>query len=96
MTLLKNKKKAGCKSVVRHDLVSEYNKRMPSELNVSIAILHVKSDRHPFLHGIGSLGNISGGYVRFSSYMRGNYIHDMRSDWQRVGEQLRESLATIR
>ena len=96
MTLLKAKKKAGCRNVERHYLVSTHTRQTKSGINVSVAVFHVKRTRSPFLQGVGSLGNISGGYVRFSHYMRGNYIHDMRSDWQRVGDQLRESMAAIR
>lgn len=52
--------------------------------------------RHPILHGVGSLGNISGGYVRFSRYMGGDYVRDMRNDWMRVGDAFRDSLRSYK
>ena len=48
------------------------------------------------LQGIGSLGNVSGGYVRFESYLRGNFVSDMRRDWERVSECINDSMKTIR
>lgn len=52
--------------------------------------------RHPFMYGIGSLGNISGGYSRFRFYFRGNYVQDMRKDWMQVGDVLRESFNSFK
>lgn len=52
--------------------------------------------RHPFMYGIGSLGNISGGYSRFRFYFRGNYVQDMRKDWMQVGDVLRESFHSFK
>lgn len=52
--------------------------------------------RHPFMYGIGSLGNISGGYSRFRFYFRGNYVQDMRKDWTQVGDVLRESFNSFK
>ena len=43
----------------------------------------------PFLFGFGSLGNISGGYISFRRYMRGNNLDDMRKDWEKVGNDIR-------
>lgn len=48
--------------------------------------------KSPTMDGIGSLGNISGGYVQLDSYMRGNYVNDMAGDWKRVGMVIRESM----
>ncbi|MBO7537811.1 MAG: hypothetical protein J6T44_00855 [Prevotella sp.] len=52
--------------------------------------------RHPFMYGIGSLGNISGGYSRFRVYFRGNYVQDMRKDWMQVGDAFRESFKSFK
>lgn len=55
-----------------------------------VYVCHIK--RHPFLHGVGSLGNVSGGYSRLRFYLRGNCVQDMRNDWLKVGDAFRESL----
>lgn len=52
--------------------------------------------RHPFMYGIGSLGNIYGGYSRFRYYLRGNYVQDMRKDWMQVGDVLRDSFTSFK
>lgn len=43
----------------------------------------------PMMWGIGSLGNISGGYVSFDRYMKGNDVEAMKNDWRRVGADMR-------
>lgn len=63
-------------------------------LSTIIYVCHIK--RHPFLHGVGSLGNISGGYSRLHLYMRGNHVQDMRNDWLMVGDAFRNSLHSYR
>lgn len=70
--------------------------RSESMLGLSAVTVRVDIIHHPVLQGIGSLGNVSGGYVRFDRYMRGNFVRDMRSDWKRVGECLNESMKAIR
>ena len=50
----------------------------------------------PFLYGVGSLGNVSGGYSRIRFYFRGSYIQDMRKDWMRVGDAFRESFLSYK
>ena len=52
--------------------------------------------RHPFLYGVGSLGNISGGYSRFRANLRGSYVKDMRNDWKQVGKAFRESFRSFK
>ncbi len=52
----------------------------------------VRAAHHPVLDGIGSLGNVSGGYVRFDKYMRGDFVRDIRRDWEYVGECLSKSM----
>lgn len=52
----------------------------------------VRADQHPVLDGIGSLGNVSGGYIRFNKYMRGDFVRDIRRDWEYVGECLSKSM----
>ena len=61
----------------------------------AVYVLRIRK-RNPFMHGIGSLGNISGGYSRIHLYLRGNYAQDMRKDWMRVGDAFRESLQLYR
>lgn len=58
--------------------------------------LYVYYRRRPFLYGVGSLGNISGGYSRFRVYFRGNYVQDMRKDWMQVGDALRDSFKSFK
>ena len=58
--------------------------------------IHLHVVHSPALQGIGSLGNVSGGYVRFKKYMSGNYVRDMRRDWERVGECISDSMKTIK
>lgn len=64
----------------------------PGTLSLSsmVYVCHFKG--HPFLYGVGSLGNVSGGYSRLRLYLGGNHIQDMRKDWLKVGEAFRESL----
>lgn len=45
---------------------------------------------NPKAWGVGSLGNISGRYVSFRRYMRGNNISDMRNDWEAIGNDMRK------
>ena len=52
--------------------------------------------RHPFLYGVGSLGNVFGGYSRFRANLRGSYVKDMRNDWKQVGEAFRESFRSFK
>lgn len=61
-----------------------------TSLTSMIYISHYK--RRPFLYGVGSLGNISGGYSRLRIYLKGNYVQDMRADWLKVGDAFRHSL----
>lgn len=56
----------------------------------------VTSRTSPYLYGIGSLGNISGGYDRLSDYMHGNYLTDMYHDWMLVGFCMRESIKSFK
>jgi len=58
----------------------------------SVLITRVCGDRHPYLSGVASLGNIAGGHVSFRRYLRGNYVSDIRSDWERVGDSMRDSM----
>ena len=60
----------------------------------SFYVYHMK--KHPFLHGVGSLGNISGGYSRLRLYLGSSYVQDMRNDWMRVGDAFRESLRSYK
>lgn len=46
----------------------------------------------PYLFGIGCLSNISGGYISFRRYMRGNNLDDMREDWNRIGKDLHDAM----
>lgn len=62
---------------------------------VSVAF-RISVSRHAFLHGVGSLGNVSGGYDRLEDYMSGDYVSDMRGDWMRVGQCLRESMMAFK
>lgn len=59
-------------------------------LSSMIYVYHFKN--HSFLYGVGSLGNVSGGYSRLRLYLGGNYIQDIRKDWLKVGDAFRESL----
>ena len=52
----------------------------------------IKETCRSALRGIGSLGNISGGYARFDRYVKGNNANNLRGDWERVGRCLREYL----
>ena len=61
-----------------------------SSLSSVVYVCHVK--KRPFLYGVGSLGNISGGYSRLRIYLRGNYVQDMRNDWLKGGDAFRQSL----
>lgn len=61
-----------------------------SSLSSVVYVCHIK--RRPFLYGVGSLGNISGGYSRLRLYLRGGYVQDMRADWLKVGDAFRQSL----
>lgn len=65
-----------------------------TSLSAMVYLCHFK--RRPFLYGVGSLGNVSGGYSRLRIYLRGNYVQDMRNDWLRVGDALRESLRSYK
>ena len=96
MASLKTKRNAGCKHVAQRNSSSLASRREAAGAHVSMTTVRVDPVRHPVLQGIGSLGNISGGYVRFRRYMSGNYILDLRSDWQRVGEFLRESMSSVK
>ena len=95
MTSLKIKRKA-VHPVVRHDSSASISKKSKMMLGGATVAIHIHIVRHPVLQGIGSLGNISGGYVRFNKYMRENYVCDMKRDWERVGECLNESMKAIR
>lgn len=95
MATNKGKRKAG-HILTQHSSTVSVAKRSETVREFSSVTVHVCVVRHPVLQGIGSLGNISGGYVRFGRYMRGNYIHDMRGDWERVGRCLSESMKNIR
>lgn len=68
--------------------------KSPSENTQGILSLAVcvHDDHHPVLDGIGSLGNVSGGYVRFDKYMRGDFVRDIRRDWEYVSECLSKSM----
>ena len=59
----------------------------------SVYVCHYR--KSPFLHGVGSLGNVSGGYSRLCVYIKGSYLRDLRKDWLLVGEALRESLKSF-
>lgn len=61
-----------------------------NSLSTIVYVCRIK--KHPFLHGVGSLGNISGGYSRLHLYMRGNHVQDMRKDWLMVGDTFRDTL----
>ena len=91
MTSLKIKRKA-VHPVVRHDSSASISKKS----KMMLWGVHIHTVHHPVLQGLGSLGNISGGYVRFNKYMRENYVCDMKRDWERVGECLNESMKAIR
>ena len=71
-------------------------KRPETEPAFSSLAVHVSVVHHPMMQGIGSLGNVSGGYVRFENYLRGHFVHDVRKDWQRVGDCLSASLKSFR
>ncbi len=71
-------------------------KKSETEPAFSSLTVHVSVVHHPVMQGIGSLGNVSGGYVRFEDYMRGNFVHDVRKDWQRVGDCLSATLKSFR
>ncbi|MDE5560313.1 MAG: hypothetical protein K2J00_00680 [Bacteroidaceae bacterium] len=45
-----------------------------------------------FLWGIGTLGNISGNYTTFSSYMQRDDADDLRSDWQAIGYDIQYAM----
>ena len=75
---------------------SSSTRKSRSVASHSYVTLRICAERHPVLHGVGSLGNISGGYVRFERYLRGDYVRDMRGDWTLVGKCLKESMAVIR
>lgn len=62
----------------------------------SVLITRVCGDRHPYLSGVASLGNIAGGHVSFRRYLRGNYVSDIRSDWERVGDSMRDSMRSYK
>lgn len=67
------------------------------EDNSLSAIVYVyRIKKHPFLHGVGSLGNISGGYSRLHLYLRGNHVQDMRKDWLMVGNTFRDTLRSYK
>ena len=63
-------------------------------LSTIVYVCRIK--KHPFLHGVGSLGNISGGYSRLHLYLRGNYVQDMRKDWLMVGDAFRDTLRSYK
>ena len=65
-------------------------KKGSGSLSAMIYVCHIK--KRPFLYGVGSLGNVSGGYSRLRIYLRGNYVQDMRNDWLKVGDAFRQSL----
>lgn len=67
-----------------------YVKKGSGSLSAMIYVCHIK--KRPFLYGVGSLGNVSGGYSRLRIYLRGNYVQDMRNDWLKVGDAFRQSL----
>ena len=94
-TLNKAKKKVG-KVSVQHTTGTSLTKRPESALSISTVTFCVRIEHNPVLEGIGSLGNVSGGYVRFDRYMRGNYVSDLRRDWERVGRCLSESMKAFR
>lgn len=50
----------------------------------------------PFLFGFGSLGNVSGGYVSFRRYLRGNNLDDLRKDWNAIGKDIRNAMSENR
>lgn len=54
----------------------------------------IRPSRHPFQKGFASLGNISGHDRFFDSYLRRSNADDLRRDWQIVGEDLREAIAS--
>lgn len=65
-----------------------------NSISTIVYVCHIR--KHPFLHGVGSLGNISGGYSRLRLYMRGNHVQDMRKDWLMVGDAFRDSLRSYK
>ena len=71
---------------------SSSTRKSRSVASHSYVTLRICAERHPVLHGVGSLGNISGGYARFDRYVKGNNANDLRGDWNRVGRCLREYL----
>lgn len=72
-------------------------KKNPSRVTLGLLRLHVFARRDAALmYGVGSLGNVSGGYDRFEDYMRGDYVADMREDWMLVGHCLRESMRSVK
>lgn len=59
-------------------------------------VMATKYSSLPFLHGVGSLGNISGGHSHLHLSLRGSHVQDMRNDWLMVGDAFRESLSSYK
>ena len=95
MAFIRTKKNTG-RSLAHQGADGSLCKRREDAPRFSSFTIHVSVVRHPMLQGIGSLGNVSGGYVRFDSYLRGNFVSDIRRDWERVSECINDSMKTIR
>ncbi len=89
------------KNMVEHKLAPTHSgapfaQRQAPTVRDTFVSARLRIVNNAILQGIGSLGNVSGGYVRFEKYMRGNYVRDMRKDWEVVRECMNDSVRTIR
>lgn len=48
-----------------------------------------------FLWGVGSLGNIFGGYVDLSKYTERSDYDALMSDWEAVGDDMRKVMDSL-
>ena len=49
---------------------------------------NIRLSHHPFLKGVGSLGNLLGKNPTLEEYLRGSIFQDMVVDWNCVGNDL--------
>lgn len=53
------------------------------------------NNRNAFLWGMGTLGNLGGGYVDFDQYLLGDNASDLRKDWEKIGQDMRLATKTV-
>jgi len=48
-----------------------------------------------FLFGLGSLGNISGGYITFRRNAHKSDLEAIRGDWMKIGDDMRTAMSEM-